>query len=309
MQHRMQIPAAKKRRLRAAARLSPGDTILMVAIYCTVGVVGLLCLLPLLHLFALSFSDNTAVAAGQVGIWPVNFTWNSMSLLFNGTTIVDNFINSVIITVVAVVLCMTGTILAAYPLSRPYFYGRRFFSFAILFTMFFGGGVIPTYLVVRALGLLDSYWALWIPGLISAWNMWVLRTSFANFPQELLDSARIDGCGDLRLLVQIILPLSLPVLATLSLYYAVGFWNSFFYVLLYLQTPSKYNLAVFVQQMVMIADLQKTMASLPEQVRQTIQPEGVRAAADLIMILPIIVVYPFIQKYFVKGSLIGSLKE
>ena len=170
--------------------------------------------------------------------------------LVNATPILRAFGNSVELTLVGVVLSMIGTITLAYPLSKSYFYGRRFWSMAIVFTMLFGGGLIPNFLLIKSLGLTNSYWSIWLPGLISTYNMWVMRTFFQNIPGELEDAARIDGCGETSLLLRIILPTSLPMLVTIGLFYGVGIWNNFFSVLIYITDTSKMNLAVMIQQMI-----------------------------------------------------------
>jgi putative aldouronate transport system permease protein len=203
---------------------------------------------------------------------------------------------------------MLFTILAAYPLSKRYFIGRRFMTMLIIFTMLFSGGLIPSYLLVKSLGLIDSYWAIWLPGLVSAYNMLIMKTFFENVPEELLDSARMDGCGEWRLAVQIVLPLSAPVLATLALFYGVSHWNSFMNVLIYINDSSKYNLSVLIQQMVAQSSLMNELQNLQEEDRQLLTPESIRSAGMTVMLIPMIVVYPLLQKHFVKGVLIGAVK-
>ena len=269
--------------------------------------VGLSCLFPLLHIMALSLSSAGAVMSGHVTILPVEPTLESFRLLFRGTPIIRAFTNNVIITVVGVVLSMVATILGAYPLSRKYFYGRKFFTMMVVFTMLFGGGLIPSYLVVRGLGLVNTYWALWLPGIVGTWNMLVLRAFFQNIPAELEEAARIDGCTEVQLIYRIYIPLSLPAMATLSLYYGVGNWNAFMSVLIYINDTIKYNLTVLVNNMIRNADLLNTQYVQAEDIL-LITPEGVRAAGIMVMIVPMLMVYPFLQKYFVKGTMLGSIK-
>lgn len=287
---------------------SQGERIYLIIVYVVLIGAALLCLLPLLHIVSLSLSGTRAVAEGQVGLYPIDWSVKAYKQLLTGTSIGSAFLNSVVITVFGVVFSMAFTILAAYPLSRTYFIGRRGYTFAIIFTMLFSGGLIPTYLTVKSLGLINSYWALWLPGLVSTFNLLVLRTFIENIPKELDEASRIDGCGEWRYLLGVVLPLSVPVLATLALFYGVGYWNSFFSVLMYINDPQKYNMAVLVQQMLqsqmMLA--QSNSSDISDQVTMT--PEEINSAAIVVMVLPMMVVYPFIQKHFVKGVMVGALK-
>lgn len=283
------------------------EKIFYIMNYFILTLAGLICLLPLLHILALSLSSSEAVMSGKVSIWPVEKSIESYLLILKGTSIVNAFKNSIVITVVGVFLSMIATIMAAYPLSKKYFYARKYFTMIIVFTMLFGGGLIPSYLVVKSLGLVDNYLSLWLPGLISTYNMLVLRTFFQNVPEELEEAARIDGCGEWRLIMQIYLPLSLPSIATLSLFYAVGYWNAFMNVLIYINKTSRFNLSVLVNQMIRNQSLLDTTYIQAEDIAMA-TPEGVRAAGIMIMVVPMLLVYPFLQKYFVKGVMLGSVK-
>ncbi|CAM4330828.1 carbohydrate ABC transporter permease [Paenibacillus tarimensis] len=287
-------------------RATRGEKIFYVVNYILLILVALSCILPLLNIVALSLSDAKAVMAGQVGLWPVDFTLFSYENLITGTPILNAFWNSVQITVIGTLLSMAFTIMAAYPLSRKQFYARRFFTMAIVFTMIFSGGLIPTYLIIQSLGLVNSYYALWLPSLVSAYNMLIMRSYFANIPSEIDEAARIDGCGEWRLLFRIVLPLSKPLLATIALFYGVGFWNSFMNVLIYINETSKYNMTVLVQNMIMSNSMVQDFSD-PDLIAN-LTPEGIRSAAVIVMVLPILAVYPFLQKYFVKGVMLGSIK-
>lgn len=276
--------------------------------YILLTLIGLSCLLPLIHIAALSLSDKHAIASGTIAFWPVNLDWSGYKALLLETPVVEAFRNSIVITVVGTALNMVATILAAYPLSKRYFIGRRVYSFAIIFTMLFGAGLIPAYLLMKSLGLVNSYWALWLPGLVSVWNMMVLRSFLEGLPEELEEASRIDGCSEWRLLTNIVLPLSVPVLAALSLFYAVGHWNSFMSVLIYINDSSKHNLAVLVQQMIQNQSLMQEMANVQPDLAVSLTPEGVKAAGIIVMTVPMLVVYPFLQRYFVKGVMIGAVK-
>ena len=276
--------------------------------YIVLALFGLSCLLPLLNIIAVSLSGSDAIMSGTVSIFPREFSLDSYKLLFEGTNVMGAFKNSIVITVVGVILNMLFTILAAYPLSRKYFYGRKFFTMAMVFTMLFGAGMIPSYMLVKFLGLTNTYWAIWIPGLVSTYNMLVMKSFFEGIPEELIEAARIDGCSEVRLLVSIILPLSKAVLATLTLFYGVGNWNNFMGVLIYINETSKYNLSVFVQQMIQSQSLLQQVASENIEDISQITPEGIKSAGIMVMVVPLMLVYPFLQKYFVKGVMLGSVK-
>jgi len=288
---------------------SLGEKIYLLAVYMVLAGAGLLCLLPLVHIASVSSSSLQAVASGHVTFYPIGFSLDAYKQLLEGTPIMRSFWNSMQITVLGVIFSMLFTILAAYPLTRSYFIGRRTYTFGIVFTMLFGGGLIPTYLTIRSLELINTYWSLWLPGLVSVFNLLVLRTFMENIPTEVDEASRIDGCGEWRYLLRIVLPLSTPVLATLALFYGVGYWNAFFNVLMFINEPAKFNLAVLVQQMIqsqtMLSQMNAASGS-SEQIMLT--PEMVNAAAIIIMVLPMMAVYPFLQRHFVKGVMIGAVK-
>ncbi|MFK7691421.1 carbohydrate ABC transporter permease [Paenibacillus sp. HJGM_3] len=287
---------------------STGEKLFYFLNYIVLALIGLSCLLPLVHIAALSLSDKHAIASGSVSFWPVHLEWGAYKVLLKETPVVQAFRNSVLITVVGTALNMVATVLAAYPLSKRYFIGRKVFSFATIFTMLFGAGIIPGYLLLKSLGLINSYGALWLPGLVSVWNMMVLRSFFEGLPDELDEASRIDGCSEWRLIMQIVLPLSMPVLAALSLFYAVGHWNSFMNVLIFINDSSKHNLSVLIQQMIQSQSLMQEVTNVQPDLALTLTPEGVKAAGVITMTLPMLAVYPFLQRYFVKGVLIGALK-
>ncbi|MBD0378552.1 carbohydrate ABC transporter permease [Paenibacillus sedimenti] len=289
-------------------RASPGEKMFYAMNYVVLALLACSCLFPLLHLMALSFSGTTAIQTGKVSLWPVEFSIDTYKLLASGTSIVQAFRNSVVITVVGVALSMIVTLFAAYPLSRSFFYARRTFTLAMIFTMIFSGGLIPTYLVIQGLGLVDSYWAIWLPGLVSTYNMLILRTYFEQIPSEIEEAARIDGCGEVRLLAQVLLPISMPVIATLCLFYGVAYWNVFFSMLIYINDSTMQNLSVLVQQMIQSQSvLQQGLLAQPDDQVHVVE-EGVKAAGVIVLIAPMLIVYPFIQKYFVKSVMIGSVK-
>lgn len=288
-------------------RDSKGEKLFYAANYIILALIALTCLLPFIHIVAMSLSDRGAVDSGHVLFWPVGFQVTAYKIFFISSPAFNALKNSVFITVIGVVLSMIGTILAAYPLSRSYMYGKRYIVMAMVFTMLFSGGVIPTYLVVKNLSLIDSYWSLWLTGFISTYNMLLMRSYFENIPHEVEEAARIDGCNDVSLLVRIILPLSLPMLATLALFYGINYWNAFMSVLMYINKTDLQNLTVVVQAMLNKNDLLNSPSLNPEE-QAMVATEMVKAVGVVVMVVPMLMVYPFLQKYFVKGVMLGSVK-
>lgn len=289
-------------------RVSRGEKVFYAVNYLILALIGLSCILPMIHILAISLSDSHAVMSGKVLFWPIDWTVKAYEQLLVGTNIVDAFKNNVTITVVGTALSMIFTVLAAYPLSRRDMYGRKMFTMAIVFTMLFTGGLIPNYLVIKSLGLIDTYGAIWLPGLVSAYNMLVLRTYFQSQPVEMEEAARIDGCSEWRLLARIVLPLAMPVLAALTLFYAVGYWNQFMSVLIYMNDTSKYNMTVLVQQMINSQSLLREITTLQPEDVKNMTPETIKSAGVFVLIIPMLIIYPFLQKYFVKGVMIGAVK-
>lgn len=289
-------------------RTTRGERVFYNINYLILTLAGLSCLLPLINIAAVSLSSNRAVSSGIVALWPVEATLKSYEVLFQGSSILKAFMNSVTLTVVGTALCLLFTVLAAYPLSKKLFYARKQLTLAIVFTMLFAGGLIPTYLVVNSLGLINSYGAIWLPALVSAYNMLIMKSYFENMPEELEEAAKMDGCGEVLYISKILLPLSGPMLATIGLFYGVGFWNTFMSVLIYINDTDKYNLTVLVQNMIQSQSLLATMTNLqPEEMAQ-IASEGVKSSGIMVMVIPLLAVYPFLQKYFVKGAMIGAIK-
>ncbi|MDF2835688.1 MAG: transporter permease [Paenibacillus sp.] len=263
-------------------------------------------LFPFINIIATSLSSSRAINAGEVFMWPIEFNIDAYNNLIRDGQLIVAMKNTAIITFVGTALNMLFTIMAAYPLSKARLKGRNVMLMAILFTMLFSGGLIPNFLLVNTLGLVDSYWSLWLPALISAYNMFVMKSFLEGLPEELEESAAIDGASEFTILWRIILPLSKPVIAALTLFYAVGWWNSYMNVLIYIRSTDKLSLMVKLYQMI---DLVSTDLLRGEGVLQAlITPEGIRAAAVVFAIVPILCVYPFLQKHFIKGVLLGSIK-
>jgi putative aldouronate transport system permease protein len=288
---------------------SKSDRILSAAFYFVLAIAALSCVLPIINVFAIAFSEAAAVDSGLVSFWPVGFTLKSFNLLIQKTMAVKAMWNSAVVTVMGTIISMVLTISAAYPLSKPWFTGNAVFTKAVIFTMLFSGGMIPTYIVIQRLGLVDTYWAIWLSTSVSTYNMLILRTFFKNIPRELEEAGFMDGCGEVRMMFSIYLPLSKPVLATLILFYGVGYWNVFMSALLYINSPAKQVLSVLVQQMIRSMDvLNNEIINANPQDLLFITTAGLRSAGVVVITLPLLLVYPLLQKYFVKGVMLGSVK-
>lgn len=277
--------------------------------YVLVTIVVLTMLFPLLNIIATSFSSENAIITNRVSIWPVEFTANTYKQVVERTQIFNAMKNTVILTVVGTAINMVVTICGAYPLSKSRLTGRNVFLFLITLTMLFSAGLIPNFMLIKSLGLMNTYWAIWLPGAVSTYNMIVMKTFFSGIPSSLEESAYIDGANDLRILWSIILPLSLPSIATITLFYAVGHWNAYFNMILYITSSSKKVLQQVLRDLVNSSSateqLQLTDSS---DAMQPIASESIKAVAIVIATLPIMCFYPFLQKYFTKGVMIGAIK-
>jgi len=287
-------------------KISLGEKIFSVFNYIFIFLFSMACLYPFLYIVANSFSSNRAVVSGEVFLWPVEFNVEAYRQLMIEGQIFGSMWNTVVLTIVGTALNMICTILCSYALSKKRLDGRGIVMGMIVFTMMFSGGMIPGFLLIRNLGLMDTYWALWLSGLQSTYNMVVLRTFFQGIPDSLEEAAQIDGAEDPYILVRIVLPLSGAALATITLFYAVGWWNAYFGPMLYISSPEKYTLMVRLRSMLDAARNLTIQNEVGEEI--AIAQETYRAASIIISTVPIICVYPFLQKYFVKGVLIGSIK-
>jgi ABC-type sugar transport system, permease component len=268
----------------------------------------LLCLAPFIHIISISLSSPRAILSGEVSIFPVELNWGSYKQVFSDMSMIRSLGFTVMMTVLFTVFCMLMSIAAAYPLAKTKLKGRKIIMFIIIVTMFFSGGIIPEYMLVRNLHLLDSIWALVLPGLISPFYLIILITFIQNIPDSLEESAEIDGSSYFRTLVSIIVPLSMPVIATLSLFYAVGRWNGFTDTLMYITSPEMYPLQLKLYQLVqnnMVSDL---IAAEGAGGQAKLQPESLKAASVIFATVPILIVYPWLQRYFVSGVMLGAVK-
>ncbi|WP_020617920.1 carbohydrate ABC transporter permease [Paenibacillus daejeonensis] len=287
----------------------PSDRIADAVIYTILGLFGLLTLFPLYYVFVMSVTPYSEVIAnGGFVLLPKALTLEAYRTLFDSPVIPQALRVTIIVTVLGTALNLAVTTLLAYPLSKTFIPGRNFILMAIVFTMLFSGGLIPLYLVVQATGLLNSIWALIIPSLVSSFNMLIMKTYFQNLPQEVEEAARVDGCGEVRTLVSIVLPLSMPIMATLGLFYAVGHWNNYFSGIMYISDRTLYPMQVVLRNMIQSPAVSQDLMIQNMSAIQQLPPETIKMAAVSVAILPILVVYPFLQRYFVKGMMIGAIK-
>lgn len=268
--------------------------------------VGLSCFLPLLHLLAQSFSSKEAVNGGMVAFWPVQFNTDAYAKTFSNDNFTGSMMISIVRTVLGTALGMAVITTAGYALSKD-FRGRNALMWIFVFTMLFSGGLIPSYILVTGLGLKDTIWALVLPGAFGAYNLILLMNFFKTIPKALEEAAFIDGASFFVIFSKIYLPLSLPGLATVSLFIMVGHWNAWFDGLLYMSNTTSYPLASFLQTVVVQGNAQSMAMSKSEA--EALAEQSIKAAQIFISTLPIIAVYPFLQRYFVKGIVLGSVKE
>ncbi|MFM9328370.1 carbohydrate ABC transporter permease [Paenibacillus mesotrionivorans] len=267
--------------------------------------IALICVLPFVYVVAVSFASPAEVAKGGLILWPKEWSLASYRYIFSTDTLFRSMLVSIYITVVGTFINLLFTSLMAYPLAKTQLRGRQIILLGVLFTMLFGGGMIPTYFVVKALHLTNSLWALMIPSAISAFNLIVLKNFFQNIPDGLEDSARIDGCNDVGVLFRIVLPLSLPAMATFGLFYAVGHWNQFFNAILYINDNRMWPIQVLLREIVILAQSSIGDTTIDSA---DIQPLTIRMAVIVFATIPILMVYPFLQKHFAKGVMLGSVK-
>lgn len=276
-------------------RVTIGD----IVIYLIVGLFALLCLMPFWYVATSSLSRYP-------GFFIRDFTFDGYKYIFSTSTLMRSMGNSIFITVTGTAAKLLFTCLMAYGLSEKWVPGRKLILSCVIFTMLFGGGMIPTYFVVKNTGLMNSLWAMVIPGLISPFNLIVMKNFYENIAQELKESARIDGCHEIMVLTRIVLPLSMASLATFGLFYAVGLWNSYMSALLYIPDNSKWPIQVLLRQIVYVSSSIGDEAAVESDV--TMLAESVKMAVIIVATVPIVCVYPFLQKHFAKGVMVGAVK-
>lgn len=300
---RQKRAAYKKQELRADRAFDLVNNLFLLFCFLVV-------LYPLLYIISCSFSNAKAVMSHKVWLWPVDFDLTAYKAVFTNKQIGRGYFNSLYYVVFGTVISVMLTMLLAYPLSRKEFYGRKMVTKLIMFTMLFTGGTIPLYLVVRNVGIYDTRWAMLLPNAITVWNVIIARTFLQeNITDELYDAAQIDGCSDIRFLFQMVFPLSKAIIAVLALFYAVSQWNKYFDALIYLQNQSLYPLQIVLRNILIInKNTPSMMTDVAAAARAQGLSETIRYALIVVASAPLLIIYPFVQKFFVKGVMIGSVK-
>lgn len=267
----------------------------------------LITLYPIIFVASSSISNPVSVLNEEVWLFPQGFSLEAYKQVFQNKMIWTSYYNTLWYTIVGTTINVTFTVMAAYALSRRGFFARNHIMFIIAFTMFFGGGIIPNFILINNLGLYDTRWAMVLPNAISAWNLIIARTYYQGIPEEIVESAKIDGANDLKIMYKIMVPISMPIIAVLTLFYAVTHWNAFFNAMLYLPSPELQPLQLYLMKI--LVQLSSEISEVAgESVVDSLPPLQLRYALIMVTILPIISIYPFLQKYFVKGVMIGAIK-
>lgn len=275
--------------------------------YMLITLIALVCLYPFLNVIAYSFSGYNAVLSNKVTFFPIDFTVSAYKEILGKASIWMSMRTTIIVTLVGTALSLTLTTVAAYVLSRPNLPGKRIMSTFMLFTMYVTGGMIPTFLVVKGVGLYDSLASLFLPVAVSVYNFIVMRTFIIGLPFDLEEAAKIDGASELQILIKIIIPLSLPIIATIGLFYAVNYWNDYFNALIYIITPEKFTLQLRLRNLLFAGELNSAGANA-EGIGTQVMTQSLKMATVVVSTVPILLVYPWLQRYFVKGVMAGSVK-
>jgi putative aldouronate transport system permease protein len=296
--------ATPKRRIKESA----GDRIFLGFIYVILTLLVIIVLYPLIYIISSSISSPAAVTSGRVWLWPVDLSFRGFEELFRRGEVITGYLNSIFYTTAGTLISVTLTIMIAYPLSRRSFFGRNALMMFITFTMIFSGGLIPTYMVVKGLDLIDTRWALLIPNAIWVWQVIIARSFFqTSIPEELLEASEIDGCSDLRFIWSVVLPLSKPIIAVLVLMYAVGQWNAYFDALIYLKSADLFPLQLILRSIIIQNNSGSNMDAIAMVEKQQLA-ELLKYSLIVVATLPVLIIYPFVQRYFVQGMLVGSVK-
>lgn len=304
----MNVISQKEIRHIRKIKTSGNDRVFYFFCYLIVGFLTLLVLYPMVYVISASFSSPSAIARGEVWLWPVDISLDGYKSVFQYPHIWIGYRNTIFYTVFGTLINVAMTMLCAYPLTRKGLHGKTFFTFLFTFTMLFGGGMIPSYILIRKLGIMNTIWSMLLPGSMSVYNMIVARTYIqSNIPSELLEASKMDGCNDILFFFRIVLPLSKAVIAVLSLWYAVGHWNSYFNAFLYLSDKNLYPLQIFLKDILVQGEfsglIDPDMAEQLQNLRNLI-----KYALIVLSTAPLFAFYPIVQKYFVKGVMIGSVK-
>ncbi|MBU5348366.1 carbohydrate ABC transporter permease [Paenibacillus lautus] len=293
-----------------AIRESRGDRIFVALIYAFLTLILIIVAVPLIYILSSSVSSPQAVVSGKVWLFPVDFTLDGYKAVFQNPQIGVGYMNSLFYTVVGTAINVSLTIMFGYPLAKRTLYGRHFFMIVLVITMMFDGGLIPYYLLVKDLQLLDTRWAMILPGAMGVIQVIVARTFFqTTIPDELSEAAELDGCSDIRFILSIVLPLSKPIIAVMTLMYAVGHWNAYFDALIFLRSPDLFPLQIILRNVLILNTVDPSMMANVDQVQaQQGLKDLLKYSLIVVASAPVLIIYPFVQKHFVKGVMIGSLK-
>jgi len=297
-------------RKKRAIRLSRGDRLFYIISGALLTLLFLSVLYPIVFVVSASFSSGSAVSAGKVVLWPVDLSVEGFKAVFRNNRILGGYINTIKYTVLGTLINVAVCMMCAYPMSRRDLPGRHILMFVFTFTMYFGGGMIPSYILMDDLGILDTLWVMVLPGALSVYNMILARTFIqSSIPNDLLEASILDGCGDLRYFISIVLPLSKAIIAVVAMYSAVGHWNTYFNAMLYLDSTDKMPLQIILREILLSNQFDPSMMMDPELMEARANLADVlKYALILVSTVPILCVYPFVQKYFIQGVMIGSLK-
>jgi len=294
------------RKRKSIGIIGTDEKLIIVTSYVFMGVAGLIAIIPVLHVLAKSVSSGASVTAGMVKLWPINFQLETIIFILRDTNFFTSLFNSLFVTVVGTMVSMIATITTAYPLSKTNLKGRKFVLLLYVITMLFYGGTVPTYMIIKTLGLLNSYAALILPFAIIQFNMLIVKNYLESFPDSIEESAKLDGANDFKILIFLVIPVAMPVVATVSLLYAVNYWNNYFHAMLYTSTPNMKTLQLFLYDTINAAE--EMVEKLVSNKATNVSIEGIRSAAIVLSMVPIICLYPLVQRFLVKGITIGSVK-
>lgn len=304
------VVANKLKAKKGIAKNSISDLVFIFVVYILLSIALIIVLYPLIYVVSASFSSPKAVIGGEVWLLPIEPTLMGYEAVFKNHQLMNGFFNSFFYMFVGTFINIIMTILCAYPLSRKEFYGRTIVTGIFVFTMYFSGGLVPTYLVIKSLNLLDTRWAMVIPTAMSVWNMIITRTYLqSNIPDALFEAASIDGCNEIGFLFKMVVPLSAPIIAVIALYYGVGHWNSYFNALIFLKSQNLMPLQIVLRNILILGNIDPTMIKDVEALaRKQGLADLLKYSVVVVASVPVLCIYPFVQRYFVEGVMIGALK-
>ncbi|MFF2887918.1 carbohydrate ABC transporter permease [Paenibacillus sp. NPDC057967] len=289
-------------------RKSKGYRVFMIFNFCILSLVMLAIAFPFIHLISISFSESAAILGGKVVVWPIGFNIDAYLRIFDHPTILQGFKNSIFQTLLGTSIGLFMTVICAYPLSKTFLKGRKAFVLIVMFTMFFSGGLIPTYLVVKSVGLIDTIWAVVIPFCITPYYLLLMMTFFQGIPDSLEEAAMVDGLNPMQILFKIVIPLSKPVIAAITMFLIVYYWNNWFNSMIYLNSSDMHPVMMIVRNIVAGADLASMGSGIGQNDLTTLSSASLKAAVIMVTTIPVVCVFPFAQKHFAKGVMLGAVK-